>query len=139
MEIYKKILIQNLDKYEISNLGKIRNIKTKKVIKTWYTPKDREYVRFSIKDGDKSYTVHRLLMLTFKPEGNIDNKVINHIDNDPRNNTLENLEWCTQSENMQRTIRNKDIRKNRLRKIFESKNWDSAKDFYEELLRTKHI
>lgn len=43
--------------------------------------------------------VHRMVAETFlsKPAGK---DFINHIDNNPSNNLLGNLEWCTHSENM---------------------------------------
>lgn len=47
----------------------------------------------------KSYKVHRLVASAFIPtiEGK---EVINHIDGDPLNNNVSNLEWCTQQENV---------------------------------------
>lgn len=48
----------------------------------------------------KSFSVHRLVALHFIP--NPDSKpFINHIDSNPSNNNVDNLEWCTQSENIQ--------------------------------------
>lgn len=51
--------------------------------------------------GDKKRKVfaHRLVTATFIP--NPDSKpFINHIDGNRRNNKMENLEWCTQQENL---------------------------------------
>lgn len=52
------------------------------------------------KDGKcKHYYIHRLVAMAFIP--NPSNKpFINHIDCDTKNNSVENLEWCTQSENI---------------------------------------
>lgn len=47
---------------------------------------------------------HRLLANHFIP--NLENKpYINHIDGNPINNTLDNLEWVTQKENVQHAIK----------------------------------
>lgn len=48
----------------------------------------------------KYHLVHRLVLMTYKPIDEYQNLQVNHIDGNPSNNTLENLEWCTQSENM---------------------------------------
>jgi hypothetical protein len=45
---------------------------------------------------------HRILCLTFKPYSeNVDDLDVNHIDGIPGNDSLNNLEWCTRSENME--------------------------------------
>lgn len=57
--------------------------------------------RFVILCKDKVQTkcsIHRLVAITFLP--NTDNKpCVNHIDGNPSNNQVDNLEWCTYSEN----------------------------------------
>lgn len=51
-----------------------------------------------------TYYVHRILwLLTYKEDPA--ELVINHIDNDPSNNEISNLEVCTTKENAQRTKR----------------------------------
>lgn len=52
------------------------------------------------KSGAKSFYIHRIVACTFlnNPDKNIF-RVVNHIDHNPQNNKLENLEWVTSSQN----------------------------------------
>ena len=52
------------------------------------------------KDGKTYYgLVHRIVLSTFSPIEEWETLTVNHIDGNPSNNKLENLEWMTQSEN----------------------------------------
>lgn len=79
--------------------GDIYNAKTNRKL----NPVDNGvgYLRVSLYCGNnkhKAYYVHRLLAMAFIP--NPENKqFINHIDGNPKNNNISNLEWCTKSEN----------------------------------------
>jgi hypothetical protein len=82
--------------YEISDDGEIRNIHTGRTIKQ-FVGKDG-YMRTQI--ARKTRAVHRLVAIAFIPmeEGKI---FVNHKDGNKQNNRVDNLEWCTRSENMQ--------------------------------------
>lgn len=54
------------------------------------------YLYYSL--GDYSETVHRLIARFFIPNPYFYN-VVNHIDGNKLNNSIENLEWCTSSHN----------------------------------------
>lgn len=96
--------------YQVSNMGRIRSLDhTRKagtgsyvqkgqIIKPYIT---RGYFHVKLtKEGKvRDFQVHRLVAQTFicnqqnKPQ-------VNHIDGNKLNNCVNNLEWCTQSENM---------------------------------------
>ena len=50
-------------------------------------------------DDHKRVAVHRIVAIAFldNPEGH---REINHIDEDPTNNNVSNLEWCSRAYNM---------------------------------------
>lgn len=51
-----------------------------------------------------NHRLHRLLMLNFCYKDGCEDLVVNHLDGDPSNNNLSNLEWCTHSENMMHSL-----------------------------------
>ena len=96
---YRKITlnIKNLKhNYTIDTLGVVRNEDNGKVLKGTSISKTNRYVKIHL---DKFYALHKLVAEHFleKPEGN--NLVLNHKDGNRNNNSVTNLEWCTQSYN----------------------------------------
>lgn len=61
--------------------------------------KGYRYIHVRRKDGTRVCPkIHRLVALAFLPN-DYEKPQINHIDGDKTNNRVENLEWCTNSEN----------------------------------------
>ena len=107
MEIWKDIEGYE-NKYQISNLGNVKSLETwtgdkyikrEKILKNMVYGNGYYYVCLSKNGKVKKYKVNRLVAQAFIP--NPENKPFtNHIDGDKLNNNVDNLEWCTQSENM---------------------------------------
>ena len=83
------------EKYEASDNGHIRNKRTKKILKE-FIGKDG-YLRTQF-DG-KTRTIHRVIATAFIPR-DPSRDFVNHIDGNKKNNCVDNLEWCTRSENL---------------------------------------
>lgn len=105
--------------YMISNKGRIMScikwngheyVKEKRIINGWVGESGNcNYKRklvLLMKNGERKYfKVHRLVAKTFLQ--NPENKeVVNHIDGNPLNNELSNLEWATQRENVNHAWKN---------------------------------
>ena len=97
-EEWKYIIIDDVEwGYEVSNHGKVRNSKTKRIIKPFVC--DNGYLQVGLhKDGkQKTCYIHRLVALAFIP--NPENKpTVNHLNENKTLNTVENLEWATHKE-----------------------------------------
>lgn len=96
-EVWKKVVgYENL--YEVSDQGRVRSI-TRQIVLSPSKSGRYDSVNLSLKRKQATFTVHRLVATAFihnpmsKPQ-------VNHIDNDPKNNKAENLEWVTISENL---------------------------------------
>ena len=81
--------------YAISSFGRIR---TQTDVE--YTPHPRQDGQCSVKIQGKDYLVHILVAQTFLPPPQEGQTEINHKDLDPSNNCVDNLEWCSKSENI---------------------------------------
>lgn len=100
--------IKELDnKYQVSNLGRIRN-KTTGVIRKAFDD-GNGYLKIMIKLTHKSYRIHRLVANAFIPNPN-NLPCVNHKDGNKRNNCVSNLEWCTHSQNTKHAYDNKLIK-----------------------------
>lgn len=58
---------------------------------------------FWLDEKAKHFSVHRLVALEYIPNIN-SYKQVGHIDNNPKNNHVSNLVWCTQKQNIQHCV-----------------------------------
>lgn len=93
------------NRYQISNLGNVKSLQYRghKGVEKNLVPKVNNSGRLwveLIKNGKtKQFLIHRLVGMAFIP--NPDNlPQINHMDENPKNNQVDNLEWCTGDYNI---------------------------------------
>lgn len=100
------------DVYKISSLGRVMSLPKQagrqyRHRKQILSPKITQYgyraVSLSVNSKVKHIHVHRLIAQAFIP--NPENKpFVNHIDGNKLNNSINNLEWCTNDENMKHAV-----------------------------------
>lgn len=110
MEIWKGVFgLEN--RYEVSTLGRVRSlpieskfgINTKKypgcILKLLYDKKGYLFATLNLGHNvKKRYYVHRLVARAFLPHV-VGKNIVNHKNGVRDDNRVENLEWCTTSEN----------------------------------------
>lgn len=81
--------------YLINKLGQIYSLRTQQLL----TPSLARDGYLLISLNGTSYRLHRLVITSFIPKPKGKRCYVNHKDGNRANPALDNLEWCTQSEN----------------------------------------
>ena len=92
--------------YQVSNNGNIKRTKDEYIFKKNKNSRGYRIITLTKDKKEYSLSVHRLVAEAFIPNPN-NLPQINHKDGNKLNNKIENLEWCTQSENMKHAYKNK--------------------------------
>lgn len=112
VEIWKDVLgYEGL--YKISNLGNVLSCRKKHGNYFWKEFKmathfDGSGYRFVVLQKEKEKKqpkLHRLIAEHFIPNSN-NYPIVNHINGIKSDNSIENLEWCTQSQNILHSFKN---------------------------------
>jgi hypothetical protein len=118
--------------YQISNFGRVYSLISGKFLK----PKKHKdnYLRVGLcKNGKhKGYLIHRLVASAFIPNP-LNYKEVNHKDENPSNNHVENLEFCDRKYNInygsrtERTLQNPNYKATREKALKAAKEKTSKK------------
>jgi len=93
--------------YEVSNYGRVKRVTRAQgtatgVLKTFDNGHGYRQLRLCVGGVPCNHKVHRLVCRAFHGEPPTpEHTYVNHRDCDPSNNRVDNLEWCTPSENVQ--------------------------------------
>lgn len=103
--------VKSLARPAHNKYGEAKGIRSERILKPSHC---RKYltVKFCAHKKEKTLLIHRLVARAFiaLPQKYInlglsfDNLEVNHIDGNPSNNFVDNLEWCTKDENMKHAI-----------------------------------
>lgn len=122
--------------YQASNFGNLKTLarlvvqsptrtalRSEKILKQKVSHDGRMLVSLCVDKVKSYFNVHRLIALCFIGNPPSDLHEINHIDGNPKNNFVENLEWVTKSYNIKHSwdigLRNQDGENNPISKLDE--------------------
>ena len=125
--------------YQVSNLGRVRNIKFNRELKACFDNYGYLLVVLSKCGKYRTRTVHRLVAETFIP--NPDNlPQVNHKNEIKADNRSQNLEWCTNLYNNNYGTKKERLAKFRMKRVKQYdrngnfvKDWDSISMAEKEL------
>lgn len=136
--------------YQVSSLGRVKSLRRtvsrgtnfkpvrERILKPGYN-KNYAYVVLSKHGVTKTKYIHQLVARTFIPNTN-NYPILNHKDENPRNNCVDNLEWCTYSYNLSYNDLRKRVavsRRKAVRQYSKSgefiKEWSHAREAAEAL------
>lgn len=125
--------------YQVSNFGKVKNIKTLKILKPSLTYNGYEMVKLSKNSKVKNFRINRLVAEAFIPNPN-NYPIVNHKDGNKLNNNINNLEWCSYSYNLieayrlkLKTSRIKSKKVNQIQNNKTIKIWNSTSEIEKKL------
>ena len=92
-------------KPQVSSLGRFKSstgvVSTPKPMKSGYV---------MVEVNGKKHLIHRMMAVTFALHKRDDQTTVDHIDNNPSNNRLDNLRWASRSEQIQHSFATNETR-----------------------------
>ena len=94
--------IKDFEDYAITTEGQVISYKYRepRIMSTWFQASGYENIKLCKNNTTTHKLIHRLVAEAFIP--NPDNlPEVNHIDRNPKNNNVNNLEWCDRRTNLE--------------------------------------
>lgn len=133
--------------YEVSNLGNVKSTalknydaggrvysKKERILKPAHRSDGYLFVNISNFRHRRPWKVHQLVAFAFIPNPN-DYNCINHINGIKTDNRVENLEWCTEQENVKHSF---EVLKRNPTKLF-GKNNSASKSVINTITRVVYV
>lgn len=107
--MYKPVLNDNFTptNVEVDENGNFRYIDTKEPLKVHTGKKGRRYICCKLNGKSSNQSAANMVMRAWDPILPFNIMEVDHINSDPNDDRVENLEWVTHPENMRRAAENK--------------------------------
>lgn len=102
MERWKQI--EEFPMYEVSTKGRIRNIKTGRILRTCEDPYGYRVAKLTKKGKQKTVRLHTIMLNTFHGKY-YDDVIATYLDGDKTNLDIDNLDWSRQTDIQTRKFR----------------------------------
>ena len=131
-EVETFVKIEGFENYEVSNLGKVRNIKSGRILKPHLN--HNGYLKHHLYKHNKlkELFLHRIIAIAFI-DNHEEKPCVNHIDENKLNNDLSNLEWCTVRENLIHGTRTKRVAEKNFKKVIQLDLNDNVLNEFESM------
>ena len=100
------VIVNGWQFYAVSDKGRLFSLRSGGLIIPQKARKSTEHCKVRLSNNGKwtGIYIHRLVAMNFIPNP-LNKPYINHIDANPKNNCVENIEWATAKENTQHSYR----------------------------------
>lgn len=108
-ELFQRLVYKGEETiYMVSNFGRVWSLKHKKFLAEHYGRDGRRKVHLYVNGKGRTIELARVIALTFLGPG--EGLEADHIDNDPTNDVLDNIQWLTPFENKSKAHKSGSIK-----------------------------